>query len=277
MADKNILQAPISICIENAAEMADISKYAQWSKEDSFPVVWLDLPTTQEKLAAALGTIGIASTNDKRCFVADFKSDIAGLCDRLDSGANIDELNMLAAKLAVMTQPELEIFSAVMLAGKHCGSLMEIINVTENLSMFALQPAFSHQQYGEFLAEMSSNEYDWAVEKLYDLGDTGMRDFAAYVQRLEKYFNATAYARDIVKMEGGMFTDLGYLTESEDFKHVHDVVPGQYRVVTPAVPTPEQRPSALGRLAAAKEEVARNDAAQSLRDKLGISHNDAEL
>ena len=53
---------------------------------------------------------------------------------------NLDELNYLASKLDEMSDSEYAQFQAGMEMGDHCGSLQEIINLTENLDCYEIYP-----------------------------------------------------------------------------------------------------------------------------------------
>jgi hypothetical protein len=203
---------------------------------ENAPGVWLSFPTTAEKFKSALAEIGVESARYMAYTFGKFDTCIPCLRNKLRRVADANEINLLASKLAVMPEDSMETFRAVILSGRHCGSLMDIVNITENIGLFYVQPAFSVKMYGEFLRDLG---------KVDDLSD------------------ATAYARGVVKAENGVFTAAGYLTEESGFKRVHKTVPPEYRVA--ALPEakekmPAERPSALDKLTAAKEAVSSTDA-----------------
>ena len=74
-----------------------------------------------------------------------FDSDILGLCDNLSEYANIDELNHLAHLLEELTPSELETLEAVMDSGDHCGSVRDLINLTQNLDCYSLHPGVDNE------------------------------------------------------------------------------------------------------------------------------------
>ena len=173
----------------------------------------------------------------------------------------------------------LETFVAVMESGRHCESLTDIINVTENMDCFYLQPSYSAEMYGEFLATMAQDEFGGVIERLEHSPDPDMRELAGYIARLEKHFDSAAYGRELVQSENGVFTDSGYLTEINPGEYV-DLYSGHHDVEYPVFAYPERepaaRPSVMDKLAAAKESVkAREDGGLSPEDP-GKSHN-AEL
>ena len=256
--------APIRAFVLNSDALSELIVKSGGFLGRDMPGDWLDFPTTKEAVQETLKAIGIDSITQKNFILDKFDTDIPGLLNKLPRGADMDEINMLASKLDVMTESELEVFCAVMLSCRHSGSVMDIINVTENLGLFDLQPAYSLDMYGEFLAIMGQDEYAWAIERLQNFSDPDMRDFAQYVLRLERHFDCESYAWEVIKAENGVFTGDGYLREDEGFKEIYATVPPEYRVSVipePEARAPAERPSAMERLAAAKETVSRTEAA----------------
>jgi len=272
--------APIIALIANAGDMAGMFSDIDRLRDGEYMRAWHSFPTTKEDLQATLKEIGLDGANAGDCVIIDYKTNISGLYDRLPFGADVDEINYLADRLLNEVRPHnIPIFEGVMQSGRHCDSLRDIINVTENLDCFDIQPAYSLEQYGEFLAEMGRDEYAGGIERLEKSHDPDMRDLAVYIGRLEQYFDETAYVRDVVKAENGQFIPCGYLTESGEFVELyndkHDI-PDNCRVS--AFPNPEREPAArasvMDKLAAAKEVAGKVNADKS--DRPPKSH-DAEL
>ncbi len=239
---------------------------------------WLNFPTTREAVQAMLKEIGVDGVNHKSYYACVYKTDIQIFDERLPVGADIDELNMLAAKVRAMTGEQQDVFATAMYAGRHCGSVAEIINVTENMKLFDVQPCYGIEQYAEFLKGLGRDEHGAAIGRLENTNEEGLCALPSYIDRLEKYFDAEAYARDMVKAENGVFTDWGYLTESEGFTEIYKgTVPPEYRVFAYPEPEPRERPSALDRLAAAKDAVARADAEKPPADRAAEKSPGAEL
>jgi hypothetical protein len=229
---------------------------------------WLNFPATRDAVQAMLKEIGVDGANHKSYFACVYKTDIQIFDERLPVGADIDELNFLAARVEAMTGQEQDVFATAMYAGRHCGSVAEIINVTENMKLFDVQPCYDIEQYAEFLKDLGRDEHGAAIARLENTNEEGLCALPSYIDRLEKYFDTEAYARDVVAAENGVFTDWGYLTESEGFAEIYKgVVPPQYRVFAYPEPEPKERPSALGRLAAAKDAVAKADAEKPPADR----------
>jgi len=135
-----------------------------------------------------------------------------------------------------MVEWQREVLGAVMLSGRHCGSVMDIINVTENIDLFDVQPAFSVEMYGEFLLEKYKDEYAEVFKSLETSDYPEEYMFARYIERLEAHVNTVAFGRAIAKEEKGVFTDCGYLVEKDCFKELYKEitgVPPEYRVSVP--------------------------------------------
>jgi hypothetical protein len=150
-------------------------------------------------------------------------------CLRTGYGVHLDEINYLAAKIQTLNDSEREIFAAVLEAGRHTGSVPELINITENIGSFELQPAFSPKQYGEFLLEMGMDEHANAFARTQE-NDSG---FARYIEMLEDNFDAKACGRKTAAYENGSFTNLGYLTEQGEFQQIYrgpQDIPAEHRV-----------------------------------------------
>ena len=99
-----------------------------------------------------------------------------------------------------------------------------------------------------------------AIEKLTESHDPDMRDLAEYITRLEKYFDVEAYAKDVINAENGVFTEQGYLTESDGFHEVYrgiQDIPDELRIAD--TPPPDRKPSLLGRLAVAKSKCVTDE------------------
>jgi len=182
---------------------------------------------------------------------------------------DLDELNYLAAKMDGLTEYQQDIFRSVVEAGRHSESVKDLINITENLDCFDIQPTYTAHQYGEFLSIMGSDEFAGTIDKLANSQDPDMRELADYITRLEKYFDADAYGKDIVKAENGVFTEQGYLTESEGFREVYrgpQDIPAEYRLLL-APDAADRKPSLLGQIAAAKEQAADSAASPDAPEK----------
>ena len=133
-----------------AAFITNLGKY----NEGELVGEWVKFPTTAEKLKEVFKRIGIGQKDDfgqpyEEWFITDYDCYVDGLYDKLGEYESLDELNYLASKLDEMSDSEYAQFQAGMEMGDHCGSLQEIINLTENLDCYEVYPDI--------------HDYDWAA------------------------------------------------------------------------------------------------------------------
>ena len=119
-----------------AAFITNLGKY----NEGELVGEWVKFPTTAEELKEVFKRIGIGQKDDfghpyEEWFITDYDCYVDGLYSKLGEYENLDELNYLASKLDEMRESEYAQFQAGMEMGDHCGSLQEIINLTENLDL----------------------------------------------------------------------------------------------------------------------------------------------
>ena len=107
--------------------------------------------------------------------------------------------------------------------GDHCGSLLEIINLTENLDCYEVYPD---------------------IEGYDDLGRYYIEELDAMQvpEHLKNYIDYETYGRDVAIDENGTFTDRGYVRDTGDSFHEyydgeHGSIPEEYR----AIPTQTER------------------------------------
>ena len=266
------------LSIRNVPIRACITNIERWNKGDTENVnIWHPFPTTPEELQAALNEIGAGPNGRGKFFTTGYDAQIGNLHDCLPEFVNLDELNYLASKLNDMTDEQRETYGAVVLHGIYGNDMAGLIDITENLESFHLQPAYSLDQYGDFLAEWERDGSATAFEKLKNSQDPDLRGLTVYIERLEKHLDPVSLAREVVAGEKGKFTDYGYLTQLADFKQVYVNVPSEYKVVAPPSREPAERPSAMDKLAAAKDAVKAADAGKSPGDKPKDKKHDTEL
>ena len=161
---------------------------------------WVKFPTTAEELKKVFERIGIGSKDEfgqtyEEWFITDYDCYVDGLYSKLGEYENLDELNYLASKLDEMSESEYAQFQAGMEMGDHCGSLQEIINLTENLDCYEVYPDI--------------HDYDdlgrYYIEEL---------DVMQVPEHLQNYIDYEAYGRDIALEESGQFTCLLYTSPS---------------------------------------------------------------
>ena len=213
-----------------AAFITNLGKY----NEGELVGEWVKFPTTAEKLKEVFKRIGIGQKDDfgqpyEEWFITDYDCYVDGLYSKLGEYENLDELNYLASKLDEMSDSEYAQFQAGMEMGDHCGSLQEIINLTENLDCYEIYP--------------NIEDYD-------DLGRYYIEELDAMQvpEHLQNYIDYEAYGRDVAMDENGSFTDQGYVRDTGDrFCEYYDgergSIPDEYRVMTFQDDLPEEEKS----------------------------------
>ena len=213
-----------------AAFITNLGKY----NEGELVGEWVKFPTTAEKLKEVFKRIGIGQKDDfgqpyEEWFITDYDCYVDGLYSKLGEYENLDELNYLASKLDEMSESEYAQFQAGMEMGDHCGSLQEIINLTENLDCYEVYPDI--------------HDYDdlgrYYIEEL---------DVMQVPEHLQNYIDYEAYGRDVALEENGTFTDQGYVWDTgSSFHEFYDgergSIPDEYRVMTFQDDLPEEEKS----------------------------------
>lgn len=213
-----------------AAFITNLGKY----NEGELVGEWVKFPTTAEELKEVFKRIGIGQRDDfgqpyEEWFITDYDCYVDGLYSKLGEYENLDELNYLASKLDEMSDSEYAQFQAGMEMGDHCGSLQEIINLTENLDCYEVYP--------------NIEDYD-------DLGRYYIDELEVMQipEHLQNYIDYEAYGRDVAMDENGSFTDQGYVRDTGDrFCEYYDgergSIPDEYRVMTFQDDLPEEEKS----------------------------------
>ena len=213
-----------------AAFITNLGKY----NEGELVGEWVKFPTTAEELKEVFKRIGIGQKDDfgqpyEEWFITDYDCYVDGLYSKLGEYENLDELNYLASKLDEMSESEYAQFQAGMEMGDHCGSLQEIINLTENLDCYEVYPHIA--------------DYD-------DLGRYYIEELEVMQipEHLQNYIDYEAYGRDVAMDENGSFTDQGYVRDTGDrFCEYYDgergSIPDEYRVMAFQDDLPEEEKS----------------------------------
>ena len=213
-----------------AAFITNLGKY----NEGELVGEWVKFPTTAEEMKEVFKRIGIGQRDDfgqpyEEWFITDYDCYVDGLYDKLGEYESLDELNYLASKLDEMSDSEYAQFQAGMEMGDHCGSLQEIINLTENLDCYEVYPHIA--------------DYD-------DLGRYYIEELEVMQvpEHLQNYIDYEAYGRDVALEENGTFTDQGYVRDTGDSFHEYydgerGSIPDEYRVMTFQDDLPEEEKS----------------------------------
>lgn len=181
--------------------------------------LWFSLPTTTEKLQAALREIGISADNPQDFFLYDYRSPQARpikLPRDMVLSVGMDELNFLAARLEKLDATELtELNAALTSPQSDFHNIGQIIDYPENVDFYVHLPDVTGTgQLGD-----------------YYLNRSGMVDMP---EEWKAGIFLPRFGLHIANTEHGVFTDYGYLVKSGDeWQRVHEgqPVPEEYRVM----------------------------------------------
>jgi hypothetical protein len=204
----------------------------------------MPLPTTMEALQPFLEGAEITGWQDMG--ILEVMSDIDGLGEVLTeaikktmSQDTPDELNYLAARLQTLQDGNgCEMFAAAVETKRYNGSVTELINLTfdENLNRFELLPAFSNEQYGDFLIEqVGVDVHENAFRRLENSEKPSDNELAKYIEKLEKYVDKAAYGRDAIKAENGVLTENGLRMGGNALREIYrgpQDIPAGHRIFT---------------------------------------------
>ena len=202
-----------------SAFITNLGKY----NEGALVGQWVPFPTTAEELQRVFSAIGIGKPDAcgvayEEWFVTAYESRVRGLSSALGEFVNLDELNYLAVKLNSMEQSELEEFEAALEMDDHCGSLQELINLTDNLDCY------------DFMPDISDEE---ALGKYY------LQELDAFSipGELIDYIDYEAYGCNAVVSENGEFVQDGYIRRNgsrfyEFYDGQPEGIPKEYRVMS---------------------------------------------
>ena len=210
---------------EPVSEVFSILLHNRQLYEQGKEGLWLSLPTTTEKLQAALREIGISADNPQDFFLYDYRSPQERpikLPRDLVLSADMDELNFLAARLEKLDAAELsELNAALTSPQSDFHSIGQIIDYPDNVDFYVHLPDVTGTgQLGD-----------------YYLNRSGMVDMP---EEWKAGIFLPRFGLHIANTEHGVFTDYGYLVKSGDeWQRVHErqPVPEEYRVM--AYPQPE--------------------------------------
>jgi len=210
---------------EPVSEVFSILLHNRQLYEQGKEGLWLSLPTTTEKLQAALREIGISTDNPQDFFLYDYRSPQERpikLPRDLVLSADMDELNFLAARLEKLDAAELsELNAALTNPQSDFHSIGQIIDYPDNVDFYVHLPDVTGTgQLGD-----------------YYLNRSGMVDMP---EEWKAGIFLPRFGLHIANTEHGVFTDYGYLVKSGDeWQRVHEgqPVPEEYRVM--AYPQPE--------------------------------------
>ena len=69
-------------------------------------------------------------------FLTDYESTVYGISDYIGEYSNLKELNYLASKLEELSNADIEFYEAIVNIDEHTNSIMNLINLVDNLDYF---------------------------------------------------------------------------------------------------------------------------------------------
>jgi len=130
----------------------------------------------------------------------------------IPTSADPTEIAYLAAKIESLDAEQRSIFNAVTEIGWQCSDVAEIINLTETLDCFELQPALNETMYGEFRIEADWCACEEVIARLEKSEEPAERALAEHLTLLHRAVDAGMYGHHATKEVGGVFTSQGMLT-----------------------------------------------------------------
>jgi len=122
------------------------------------------------------------------------------------------EIAYLADKIEFLDDEQRSIFNAVAHLGWQCGSVAEIINLTETLDCFEIRPALNENMYGHYRLEQEWEDCEPLVSRLEKSEDPAEQALAKHIRLLNRAVDEEAYGYHAARAENGVFTPYGLLT-----------------------------------------------------------------
>jgi hypothetical protein len=203
------------------------------SNHEAISGVLHTFPTTKADLQKSLAAIRLDGVTHSRFVVHAYGCGMDGLATAIPNTLNLDELNYLMIRLGEINKESRAIFSAVMQTREYT-NLRDIINVTENIGCFDLQPASTPEMFGEYLTILYGEYFADDIEALKSSEHVGRRELAGYIEMLEACVDKNALGWHKADNEHGHFTSAGYLTRTDaDFVEIYNTpsdIPDDCRV-----------------------------------------------
>lgn len=177
---------------------------------------WVELPITPDKWQDTLKRIGIDGKCYEEWFITDYDIDVDGLSEHLSEYSNISLLNYLAAKIADLSEYDLQLFEAALELGEHCNGLCEIIEMIDGMS----------DAY-EYMPDVN-NDYDLGY---YWIEESGCYDTST-LGNLSRYIDYEAFGRDVYLESSGCYTSHGYIQLIDDCwcPFDYEEIPDEYQL-----------------------------------------------
>lgn len=178
---------------------------------------WVSLPTTPEHLRDVFARLEIGPSDWN---ITNVECNVYGIRETVWQCNSLDELNYLAAKLDELDAASIGTYQSLIEIDKHCDSVPELINLTDNLDCYDVEPEiYSYDDLARYvLFDRDSHSYNRST-----------------LEMLEDYIDYEGFGRSVADGENGTLAENCYISPSgSTFVEIYDgnpaTIPKQYRV-----------------------------------------------
>ena len=186
---------------------------------------WVSLPTTPEHLRDVFARLEIGPSDWN---ITNVECNVYGIRETVWQCNSLDELNYLAAKLDELDAASIGTYQSLIEIDKHCDSVPELINLTDNLDCYDVEPEiYSYDDLARYvLFDRDSHSYNRST-----------------LEMLEDYIDYEGFGRSVADGEDGTLAENCYISPSgSTFVEIYDgnpaTIPEEYRV-TQKIVVPE--------------------------------------
>ena len=178
---------------------------------------WVSFPTTPEAMKELFLRLDIGPSDWN---ITNVECNVYGIRETVWQCNSLDELNYLAAKLDELDVASIGTYQSLIEIDKHCDSVPELINLTDNLDCYDVEPEiYSYDDLARYvLFDRDSHSYNRST-----------------LEMLEDYIDYESFGRSVADGEDGTLAENCYISPSgSTFVEIYDgnpaTIPDQYRV-----------------------------------------------
>jgi len=178
---------------------------------------WVSFPTTPEAMKELFLRLDIGPSDWN---ITNVECNVYGIRETVWQCNSLDELNYLAEKLDELDVASIGTYQSLIEIDKHCDSVPELINLTDNLDCYDVEPEiYSYDDLARYvLFDRDSHSYNRST-----------------LEMLEDYIDYEGFGRSVADGEDGTLAENCYISPSgSTFVEIYDgnpaTIPDQYRV-----------------------------------------------
>ena len=178
---------------------------------------WVSFPTTADHLRDVFARLDIGPSDWN---ITNVECNVYGIRETVWQCNSLDELNYLAAKLDELDTASIGTYQSLIEIDKHCDSVPELINLTDNLDCYDVEPEiYSYDDLARYvLFDRDSHSYNRST-----------------LEMLEDYIDYEGFGRSVADGENGTLAENCYISPSgSTFVEIYDgntaTIPEEYRV-----------------------------------------------